>query len=433
MKTDILPVDLAKLSLNSCILSHRSWIDAWRLKEDDTSVDAQNLRRAARELRENDVPVAFPTETVYGLGADATRSPAVQGIYKAKQRPTDNPLIVHIWSLDQMRELLRPGHVFRNDTFVDDPIPTIYKPLISKFWPGPLTLIVPNPPDSKLAPEVTAGLTTFGVRMPRSPHALALLKLANVPLAAPSANASTKPSPTEATHVKYDLEGRISTIIDGGPCSVGVESTVVDGLSSPPSILRPGGISIAELRSCPGWEDVTIGYKDNAEANSTPRAPGMKYKHYSPKASVVLYEHTRAPPTAANIGAQLADNKSIGVIRTLCWPHALGLAVQQNMPDVDGNAQTKLDVTTAAHAIATQFPKIRQIPVKVEEQDIKLCEINLGGQTESIAQGLFAALRDLDKLDVDAIFVEGIDDASGDVSAAVMNRLRKAAELKVCN
>lgn len=431
MKTDILPVDLAKFGLNARILSHKSWIEAWTLKEDDTSVDSSHLRRAGHELRETDIPVAFPTETVYGLGADATRSSAVQGIYKAKQRPSDNPLIVHVWSLKQMRELLRPGYSFESDTVAEDPIPKIYEPLISRFWPGPLTLIVPNPPNSMLAPEVTAGLPTFGVRMPRNPHALALLKLANVPLAAPSANASTKPSPTEADHVKHDLEGRINTIIDGGPCSVGVESTVVDGLSSPPSILRPGGVSIAELRQCPGWEDVVVGYKDNSEANSKPRAPGMKYKHYSPKAPVILYEHTRAAPTETDIIAQVADKKSIGVIRTLCWPLAFGLDVQQDMPI--GNSLEQSSTSAISASTSTSASSVQQVLVKIGGQELKICEINLGARTERIAQGLFAALRDLDKLEVDAIFVEGVNDDLGDVSAAIMNRLRKAAEVKVCS
>ncbi|KAI5288951.1 hypothetical protein KEM54_004639, partial [Ascosphaera aggregata] len=245
------------------------------------------LKEAAEALRHTNVPVAFPTETVYGLAADATRSEAVKGIYKAKQRPSDNPLIVHISSRTQLLRLLGQSPQNPNVT-----IPRIYEPLIRKFWPGPLTIILPIPSPNPLAKEVTSTLRTFGVRMPSSPLARLLIYAANRPLAAPSANASTKPSPTTAQHVLSDMDGRIDIILDGGPCGVGVESTVVDGLSNPPAILRPGGIGIEEIRSVPGWEHIEIGYQDKALAvgAAAPRAPGMKYKHYSPKAKVVLFQ-----------------------------------------------------------------------------------------------------------------------------------------------
>ncbi|TKA49315.1 hypothetical protein B0A55_13380, partial [Friedmanniomyces simplex] len=308
MKTTILPVDARKIGRIRAVPSPQEddLLDDLAVDLDEHSEDAEHLRLAAEQLKHSDIPVAFPTETVYGLGADATRSEAVRGIYRAKQRPVDNPLIVHFASLGQLRDLLRPhgpvengastnGHAL--DASHDDPIPAIYHPLISKFWPGPLTIILPNPPHSLLAPEVTAGLPTFGARIPANLLALALIKLADVPLAAPSANASTKPSPTAAEHVAFDLNGRIATILDGGPCDVGVESTVVDGLVDPPLILRPGGVSSEELRSCAGWEGVRVGYKNAAETTgSQPRAPGMKYRHYSPRAPVVLFEAgARAP------------------------------------------------------------------------------------------------------------------------------------------
>jgi len=429
MKTEILKVDLASIDISEAVLSQPSWIDTWQLSKDNTSHDAENLRRAAQGLRQSDIPVAFPTETVYGLGADATRTPAVQGIYKAKQRPSDNPLIVHVWSLRQLQNLLRPKESEHDDTNADDPIPKIYTQLIARFWPGPLTLIVPNPTSSKLAPEVTAGLSTFGVRMPRNPHALALLKLADVPLAAPSANASTKPSPTEAEHVENDLNGRISMIIDGGPCDVGVESTVVDGLTSPPLILRPGGISIEQLRSCPGWEDVAVGYKDNSEPNTAPRAPGMKYKHYSPKASVILFEHTRKMPSEDEIVQIVQNRKNVGVIRTAHWSPSLGLSKTEH-----AMANGGLEAHSSCNGdreVVDKIDKIRRFEIAKTNLSIALFEIDLGTQAEIIAKGLFAALRSLDKLDVDVILVEGVDDSLGDVSAAVMNRLRKAAEVKV--
>ena len=255
----------------------------------------ESLQEAAEHLKRSEIPVGFPTETVYGLGADATRSGAVKGIYKAKGRPSDNPLIVHICDLTMLRSLLSTS--MQDASSPADLIPEIYKPLIKKFWPGPLTILLPNPTTSRLAPEVTAGLSSFGARMPESPLALSLIRLAGVPLAAPSANASTKPSPTTAQHVLHDLDGKIEIILDGGSCKVGVESTVVDGLCDPPVVLRPGGVSIDRIRECPGWENVLKGYKDVSEIGShAPRAPGMKYKHYSPKSqggsirSYICYE-----------------------------------------------------------------------------------------------------------------------------------------------
>ncbi|MBE3042216.1 threonylcarbamoyl-AMP synthase, partial [Candidatus Bathyarchaeota archaeon] len=243
-----------------------------------SETELAKLREAARYLLESDTPVAFPTETVYGLGADARRSGAVKGIYAAKGRPSDNPLIVHVCDLQMLRELLTPAGEL--PALEPDPIPDIYKPLIERFWPGPLTILLPSPQPARLAPEVTAGLPSFGARMPDSTLALALIKLADAPLAAPSANASTKPSPTAARHVLDDLDGRIETILDGGPCRVGVESTVVDGLCDPPVVLRPGGVSLEELRGCPGWEGAVKGYQDQSEVGkAAPRAPGMKYKH----------------------------------------------------------------------------------------------------------------------------------------------------------
>lgn len=250
---------------------------SWRLAADETKL--LPLRDAAARLAKGDFPVGFPTETVYGLGADATSSKAVKGIYSAKGRPSDNPLIIHICDLEMLSSL------------TSEKIPQIYVPLIMKFWPGPLTILLPNPKVSKLAPEVTAGLKTFGVRMPDSTLALSLIKLAGVPLAAPSANTSTKPSPTTAQHVLGDLRYKIEIILDGGPCQVGVESTVVDGLCDPPLVLRPGGVSLDSIKACPGWAGVQKGYRDSSEVGQdAPRAPGMKYKHYSPKAAVFLFE-----------------------------------------------------------------------------------------------------------------------------------------------
>lgn len=267
-----------------------SRLKEWKVASGNSKA-MQHLTTAAKAIRAGTYPVAFPTETVYGLGADATESRAVQGIYEAKGRPSDNPLIVHICDIDMYTDMME-GLNFKEKT---NPFLARYDVLMDKFWPGPLTLLFPKPPQY-LAPEVTAGLDTVGIRMPNSGLALTLIKLAGVPVAAPSANSSTKPSPTTAAHVFHDLDGKIKYIVDGGPCDVGVESTVVDGLRDPPIVLRPGGISIDEIRQCPGWENVQKGYKDESETgDAAPRAPGMKYKHYSPDAMVILCENSFVP------------------------------------------------------------------------------------------------------------------------------------------
>ncbi|KAI0896872.1 translation factor [Annulohypoxylon nitens] len=421
----------------------------WEISQTQ-SPSLEILHEAAEYLRTKDMPVAFPTETVYGLGADATRSAAVRGIYTAKRRPADNPLIIHISDLDMLRDVLTPentanginngntnGNINGNtngtkDT-LPDRIPEIYKPLIERFWPGPLTILLPNPTPSKLAPEVTAGLKTFGVRMPKSPLALSLIKLTGAPLAAPSANASTKPSPTSADHVLEDLDGRIELILDGGPCHVGVESTVVDGLCDPPLILRPGGVSIDELRSCSGWEKIEKGYKDQSElGKAAPRAPGMKYKHYSPKAKVVLYEATF---TAAKNGVQAEDfeafvqeqqsqqDSRVGIIRTRYWKLAAGLRCSDFEKQETLKAETSQESQEAAEL---DVQETTLYDTKTGASIGKLMDISIGADTRSIAQGLFSALRELDRRGADIIFVEGtVDDE--DIGAAVMNRLRKAA------
>jgi L-threonylcarbamoyladenylate synthase len=446
MQTDILAVDPEKLGKTTFTPSPSDLIDEWDI-EYAAGPDYQRLQRAAHELLHTDTPVAFPTETVYGLGADATRSSAVKAIFAAKGRPADNPLIVHVHSLPQLRALLTGqkdgGDDDDHHQDTPDPIPAIYKPLIERFWPGPLTLILPVPATSTLAPEVTAGLTTFGARMPRSLLALSLLRLCDRPLAAPSANASTRPSPTAAEHVHDDLAGRIATILDGGPCEVGVESTVVDGLSSPPSILRPGGVTVEQLRACPGWERVGVAYKDAQEGGTAkPRAPGMKYRHYSPKAEVVLFEVGAGRPGVDEVMAVGGD---VGVIRTTAWAPALGLSdVDADVDvDVDAPVSTPTPASTTATPTSTstsnllrsvtqhQIPHATAYPLPSPSSAHTIWEISLGRSTAGVARGLFSALRELDKKGVRVIYVEGIDDAGGDdIAAAVMNRLRKAAEVR---
>ncbi len=495
LHTRILPVDTCCLSGSEFPDPRTNTLDDWQLSVKEDSPDASHLADAVERLRTTDIPVAFPTETVYGLGADATRSAAVRGIYKAKQRPSDNPLIVHVCSLNQLRGLLEPkppglgqkpngdddtrshqhahgGHESRSHPpedvlggFSQDPIPAIYRPLIQELWPGPLTIILPNPSNSVLAPEVTGGRDTFGARMPDNALALALIKLAGVPLAAPSANASTKPSPTTAEHVQEDLEGRIEIILDGGPCAVGVESTVVDGLCSPPCVLRPGGVSMEQLRRFPGWEDVVVAYQDQGQLDGMPRAPGMKYRHYSPRAKVVLYECGAAAPSWRDLQLYEGD---IGIIRTARWEiqdlsslpahgpetvngtqstspkstiHSSLSRIQitrrssKHLDNAQTSASTQLHsqsppITTIAHSpyILSISPSTTSDSNSNPNSALKVFDIHLGSSVKEIARGIFSALRELDRRGVSVILVEGIrDDTEEDLAAAVMNRLRKAA------
>ncbi|KAI5778589.1 DHBP synthase RibB-like alpha/beta domain-containing protein [Geopyxis carbonaria] len=367
----------------------------------------QIIEDASRLLQEGKC-VAFPTETVYGLGADATSSDAVQSIFAAKSRPLDNPLIVHIASLKQLRRLL-PGPftpaklpLLSTPPLNEEIIPEVYLPLIEKFWPGPLTILLPMGPTCSLSSNVTAGQPTFAARMPQHPIALALAAVSGLPLAAPSANASGKPSPTIAAHVWTDLAGKLPLIIDGGSASVGLESTVVDGLRFPPVVLRPGGISIEELRSVGGvWAHTVVARRTDEDSAAAPRAPGMKYKHYSPRAGVVLYEVGAEPPSANQLTR--SNNTRIGILRTRTWPEGF-----------------------AARNLAAYIKEGGQVGEETE-----IIEESLGTDGKDIGRALFRALRWLDEKEVDVIHVEGIEET--DEGLAVMNRLGKAASVVVRN
>jgi len=231
--------------------------------------DRDSVCRAAKIIQGGGL-VAFPTETVYGLGAAATDAGAIKKIFLAKGRPSDNPLIVHIASSAQL------------DVVVKE-VPAEALMLAEKFWPGPLSLVLPR---SKLIPaEVSAGLSTVAVRMPNHRVALDLIQASGLPIAAPSANRSGGPSPTSYYHVLDDLTGRIDAVIRGDNCLIGLESTVLDLSSSNPVILRPGGVSRENLEAALGCRVAVSGYKKNSEA---PRSPGMKYRHYSPRAPLLL-------------------------------------------------------------------------------------------------------------------------------------------------
>lgn len=445
--TRVLPIEVSRIGTFKFRGLSRNFLEPWSLELAQDNEDPAHLLEAAALLRKTDTPVAFPTETVYGLGADATRSAAVRGIYAAKQRPSDNPLIVHISSIAQLHRLLRPANAEASPTEDGDDnlIPSIYTSLITRFWPGPLTILLPLPTPSPLAPEVTASLPTFAVRMPSSLLALALIHMADTPLAAPSANASTRPSPTTAAHVLNDLDGRIDVILDGGPCDVGVESTVVDGLSKPPVILRPGGISIEMLRQCPGWEEVVVGYMDGAEMG-VPRAPGMKYKHYSPRARVVLVEG------GWDVGfiEEYGGGGRVGVLTTKSWQVSnlnnetstgqQSRTTEHNGARTNGNgvradepSTTPANGPSISPPAPTKSAKLERLQSHSSSPNshIDIWVITLGSDAGIIARGLFSALRELDEKDVDVILVEAIDDSEGDAAAAVMNRLRKAAEISI--
>jgi L-threonylcarbamoyladenylate synthase len=239
--------------------------------------DPDALREPARRLREGGL-VAFPTETVYGLGADATNEAAVRAIFAAKGRPPTNPLIVHVDSVERAKALTRAW-------------PPAADLLAARFWPGPLTLVLPKAPH--VPDVVTAGLDSVGVRIPAHPVALALLRLAGVPVAAPSANRYTSVSPTLAKHVLDGLGGAVDAVVDGGPCSVGIESTVVSLVSDPPRLLRLGRVSRAEIEAV-----VALAPEDPGVVTGPALSPGMAARHYAPRARVTLVPEGSPPGKA---------------------------------------------------------------------------------------------------------------------------------------
>ena len=322
--------------------------------------DDASIRRAAALLRAGEL-VAFPTETVYGLGADALNGEAAARIFAAKGRPADNPLIAHIAGESGLAGLI-----------AGEPCACARK-LMRAFWPGPMTLIFPKSP--RVPREVTAGLDTVAVRMPSHPVARALISAAQTPIAAPSANRSGRPSPTTAAHVLEDMEGRIPLILDGGPCEVGLESTVVDVTGARPRILRPGGVTLEMLEGVVGDVDVDEGVLHQLQAGSQARSPGMKYKHYAPKGEVTIV----TGPRAAQEIARLYDA-------------------------ADGRAAI-LAFSQADYG-ARRVYRLKNAPGE-----------------------LFAVLRQLDEDGVETIYAEDVP--TNGVGLAVMNRLMRAAAFRV--
>lgn len=416
----------------------------------DSDTARKSLNEAAAHLAAGEL-VAFPTETVYGLGACAVRADAAAKIYQAKNRPMDNPLIVHVSDRAMLTRLLPSGYQ----------ISRVCSVLMDAFWPGPLTLLFPvGAADGQpLVPStVTCGQPTVGVRMPSHPIARALIALAKVPVAAPSANASGRPSPTSAHHVYTDLASRgvLRYIVDGGECTVGVESTVVDAVTVPGEVrvLRPGGVSVEALAAAleaehllaraPGATAEAVQLRvygktleRSAAAEQTPTTPGMKYRHYSPEARVVLVQFAPDAPSLAEVLrtqlVSLADAAASAHDATAERRRAghgrIGVMCAVDSPLLDC-------VARLASGSLEQWAQREERVSPVERcGPHQLCIYSLGRQTQPAmaAQRLFDGLRTLDT-DVpwdgepgacDLILVEEIPETG--IGLAVMNRLQKAA------
>ena len=342
--------------------------------KDRKNIKDEELAEAAAVLRSGGL-VAFPTETVYGLGGNALDEDAARKIYAAKGRPSDNPLIAHISCAAELAPLVRE-------------IPEAGRKLMEAFWPGPLTMIFPK--SSKVPYGTTGGLDTVAVRMPDDPVASRLIALAGVPVAAPSANTSGRPSPTTADHVWQDMNGRIDMIIDGGPVGIGVESTIVDVSSPVPSVLRPGAITMEMLREVLGEVAVDPAILGPMKEDVKPKAPGMKYRHYAPKAELTLVETTGPVERMVEKVKELTHEKlvqgcQVGIICT--------------------------DESRSCYAEGT----VRSIGARESQ--------------ESVAHNLYAVLREFDDLKVEYIFSESFSEDH--LGQAIMNRLSKAAGYKI--
>lgn len=334
------------------------------------------LREAAAVLRRGGL-VAFPTETVYGLGANALKEQAASKIYAAKGRPSDNPLIVHIAKESDLSPLVTE-------------IPEAGRKLAQEYWPGPLTMIFNK---SSVVPyATTGGLDTVAVRMPDDAVASRLIELAGVPIAAPSANASGRPSPTRAEHVLEDMDGRIELIVDGGPVGIGVESTIVDVTGKVPMLLRPGAVTLEMLQKTLGDVEIDPAMAAPMESGAKPKAPGMKYRHYAPRANLTLVEDAKWEKNAVS-------RNVVETIRSLA---------AENMRKGRRTGILCTDETKDSY------------PEKAV-----ICSLGQRDKEETIAHSLFAALRELDSLEVEDIYSESFPGEH--LGGAIMNRLTKAA------
>lgn len=338
-----------------------------KITEQLTEEDKKKIEAAGDILKQGGL-VAFPTETVYGLGADALNPEASKKIYAAKGRPSDNPLIVHISNMKALEK-------------ITSEIPEKAKKMAEQFWPGPLTMIFPKSEQVPL--ETTGGLETVAVRMPNHSIALALIDAGGGYIAAPSANTSGKPSPTRAEHVALDMDGKIPMILDGGAVGIGIESTIVDFSTEIPMILRPGYITPEMIQKVIGEVKMDPGLSMD-DPTAHPKAPGMKYKHYAPKADLILVN-----------GAQ---EKVIQKINEL-------VSMAQESGKKTGVIGT--DETCGRY----QAGIVKSIGTRSEE--------------DTIARHLYGILREFDDLDVDVIYSESF--STPRIGQAIMNRMLKAA------
>ena len=338
--------------------------------------DDSVYREAAEWIKAGEL-VAFPTETVYGLGGNGLLAASASKIYAAKGRPSDNPLILHIADRKDLSGLVQE-------------IPAGAEALMDAFWPGPLTLIFKK--RKRVPRETTGGLDTVAIRMPAHPAALALIRAAGVPLAAPSANASGRPSPTKASHVYEDLKGRIPLILGGGDSPIGLESTIVDLSGAVPEILRPGYIGLPALQKVLGTVVLDPALLEMPGKDTRPRAPGMKYRHYAPLVPITLIEG-EAKGRAAYIKRKAREA-----------------------------AEKKLRIA----ALVSQ----ETLPFYQDYQGGHLLLLSLGERSrdESIAHALFGVLRRLDTLNLSHVYSETFE--TGPLGMAIMNRLRKAASFQ---
>lgn len=377
--------------------------------EDRNHIKDEELKEAARILRSGGL-VAFPTETVYGLGGNALDEDAARKIYAAKGRPSDNPLIAHVSCVEEVEPLVKE-------------IPEAGRKLMEAFWPGPLTMIFPK--SEKVPYGTTGGLDTVAIRMPDDPVANRLIALAGVPVAAPSANTSGRPSPTTADHVWQDMNGRIDMIIDGGPVGIGVESTIVDVSSAVPAVLRPGAITMEMLEEVLGEVSVDPAILGPLSADVRPKAPGMKYKHYAPKADLTLVEPGTGADRESGAEQVTGAEQKTGADRNTGADPETGLdeaQLQAMIRKVRELSREKIEAGYKVGVICTDESRDCYTDGEVRS-------IGARKSQASVAHNLYALLREFDDLGVDYIFSESFP--KDHLGQAIMNRLSKAAGYKI--
>ena len=377
--------------------------------EDRNHIKDEELKEAAGILRSGGL-VAFPTETVYGLGGNALDEDAARKIYAAKGRPSDNPLIAHVSCVEEVAPLVKE-------------IPEAGRKLMEAFWPGPLTMIFPK--SEKVPYGTTGGLDTVAIRMPDDPVANRLIALAGVPVAAPSANTSGRPSPTTADHVWQDMNGRIDMIIDGGPVGIGVESTIVDVSSAVPAVLRPGAITMEMLEEVLGEVSVDPAILGPLSADVRPKAPGMKYKHYAPKADLTLVEPGTGTERESGAEQVTGAEQKTGADRNTGADPETGLdetQLQAMICKVRELSREKIEAGYKVGVICTDESRGCYTDGEVRS-------IGARKSQASVAHNLYALLREFDDLGVDYIFSESFP--KDHLGQAIMNRLSKAAGYKI--